>query len=115
MPRRPHDRALLVSFGARLRELRESGGLTQQRLAEAAGVEPKTISVFESGGFAPTITTASVLARVLGVRLSDLFEGVGAPIHAEPGDPEEAAVLDDYRELSAEKRRVVRELLRVIR
>jgi transcriptional regulator with XRE-family HTH domain len=114
MPRRPHDPALLVSLGSRLRELREAAGLTQQKLADAVRVEPKTISMFESGGFAPTVTTASVIAQVLKVKLSDIFEGVGAPARAEPSEPEEAELLEGYRALSEEKKRVVRELMRVL-
>ena len=114
MPRRPQDHDLLVSFGDRLRELRVAAGFTQQRLAEAIRVEPKTISVFESGGFAPTLTTAGELAKALGVPLSALFEGVGVAVQVEPSGAEEAAVLASYRALSEERQQVVRALLRVL-
>jgi transcriptional regulator with XRE-family HTH domain len=36
-------------FGARLRDLRESAGLTQEELAERAGLTGKTISLLERG------------------------------------------------------------------
>lgn len=89
--------------------------MTQQRLADLVRVEAKTVSLFESGAFSPTITTASLLARALGVSLPTLFEGLGKPAVAEPAEPEEVEVLDAYRGLSGEKRKAVRELLRAIR
>jgi hypothetical protein len=58
--------------------------------------------------------SASVNAQVLKAKLSDIFEGVGALARVEPSEPDEAEVLEAYRALSEEKKRVVRELLKVL-
>lgn len=65
-----HDR---VEFGRRLRELRLARGMTQERLAELAARDRTYISQAERGFCNPSLTTISALARVLGVKKSDLI------------------------------------------
>ena len=48
--------------------------LTQEQLAELAGVTRKTINTIETGKFVPSTILALTLARVLNVRVEDLFE-----------------------------------------
>ncbi len=55
------------NFGARLRELREAAGLTQQELASKAGVQWETISRWERGAREPSWSNVLALAGVLGV------------------------------------------------
>ena len=38
-----------MTFGERLRELREAKGITQKKLAEVLGVSPRMVSFYESG------------------------------------------------------------------
>jgi transcriptional regulator with XRE-family HTH domain len=66
------DRA---EFGRRLRELRLERGLTQERLAELAGRDRTYIGQAERGFCNPSLTTIGTLARVLGVKKSDLIGG----------------------------------------
>ena len=47
--------------------------LTQEQLATLAGVTRKTINTIETGRFVPSTTLALTLARVLGLRVEDLF------------------------------------------
>jgi putative transcriptional regulator len=49
-------------------------GMTQQDLADRVGVTRQTILYIEKGKYSPTIGLALRLARVLGVRVEDLFE-----------------------------------------
>ncbi len=49
---------VIVSFGERLRRLREAAGLTQKELAERAGVTPDAVGVFERGARASPTPTA---------------------------------------------------------
>jgi putative transcriptional regulator len=49
-------------------------GMTQQDLADRVGVTRQTILYIEKGKYSPTIGLALRLARVLGVRIEDLFE-----------------------------------------
>ncbi|GHF06367.1 helix-turn-helix domain-containing protein [Streptomyces fumanus] len=67
---RPHP-------GAHLKELRLTAGLTQEHLAERAGLSLGVVKKIERGGVA-RLDTYHALARALGVRTSALFES-GAP------------------------------------
>lgn len=62
-----------VEFGLRLRELRLARGMTQERLAELAGRDRTYISQAERGFCNPSLTTMGTLARILGVKKSDLI------------------------------------------
>ncbi|UED87431.1 helix-turn-helix domain-containing protein [Streptomyces profundus] len=59
--------------GERLREARRARGLTQEGLAERAGLSLGVVKKIERGGSA-RIETYHALARALGVRTSRLFE-----------------------------------------
>ncbi len=55
-------------FGDLLREYRRAAGLTQEELAERAGVSPRSISELERGGaHVPRRDTIGLLARALGL------------------------------------------------
>jgi transcriptional regulator with XRE-family HTH domain len=54
-------------FGARLRELREQAGFTQQALGERAGLTRDGVAQLESGRRKPSWETAYSLASALGV------------------------------------------------
>jgi putative transcriptional regulator len=60
------ERAMQM-FGERLRQLREKAGLTQERLAEASGVNVWTIRNYEQGRREPNWRVAIQLARAIGV------------------------------------------------
>lgn len=73
-----------------LRSLRTRLALSQQELAEAAGVTRQTISGIEGGLYAPSVAVALRLARALGCRVEELFwlEGDLPTVEARPsGDP----------------------------
>lgn len=59
-------------IGAQLREARKAAGLTQQRLAERADRDVKSISRWENGHRAPDLHDLVVLADALNVPLADL-------------------------------------------
>lgn len=54
-------------FAGRLRELRESAGLTQQQLAERASMAWRTITHLESGDRKPSWETVLALSKALDV------------------------------------------------
>src|SRR5262249_28056166 len=66
-------------FGARLRELREAAGLTQQELASRAGVQWETISRWERGAREPSWSNVLALAGVLGVDCTTFNVPAGEP------------------------------------
>ena len=62
----------------RLRELREARLLTQQELAERAGVGVATIIRIETGQVAPHFQTLRKLATALGVEAGELIPDLQA-------------------------------------
>jgi putative transcriptional regulator len=58
-----------------IRRLRfENGEMTQQQLADAAGVTRQTIIAIEAGKYAPSLTLAFKIAQVFAVPLEDVFQ-----------------------------------------
>lgn len=56
-----------MTFGQKLRELREAKGLSRAALAETCGVPFGTIHGYEAGRRSPALATTLKLARALGV------------------------------------------------
>jgi transcriptional regulator with XRE-family HTH domain len=56
-----------TGFAHRLRELREAAGLTQDQLAERAGLYKFSVAKLEQGVREPTWATVLTLAKALGV------------------------------------------------
>jgi putative transcriptional regulator len=64
-----------------IRRLRfEKGEMTQQQLADIAGVTRQTIIAMEQGKYAPSLPLAFRIARAFGVPLDSVFQ-------YEPGNP----------------------------
>ena len=64
----------------RIRELRfHNGELTQQQLAEQAGVTRQTIIALEAGKYVPSLLLAFHLASAFGVQVEDVFQYHGRP------------------------------------
>jgi transcriptional regulator with XRE-family HTH domain len=61
-------------LGMRVREVRKLRGLSQEKLAEQVGVEPKQISRIEGGKSAPSLDTLEAIARSLQVEMKDLLD-----------------------------------------
>ena len=114
MPRR-RDVQLLRSLGARLQEIRKDAGWTQEELAEAIDVEAVTVSRYETGSRALSLTLLARVAQALDVTLSELLD-----IELEMPKPKrmkgEAKLLNTWRSLQEEDRglaiRLVREVAR---
>lgn len=61
-----------------IRKLRfNNGEMTQQELAERAGVTRQTIIAVEAGKYTPSLQLAFSIAKVFGVGVQDVFEDVG--------------------------------------
>ncbi|WP_136513732.1 helix-turn-helix domain-containing protein [Geomonas edaphica] len=61
-------------LGFRIREVRKLRGLSQEKLAEKVGVDPKQISRIEGGKSAPSLDTLEAIAKHLQVEMKDLFD-----------------------------------------
>lgn len=93
MPRREVPDSVAAKVGARIRGLRETMGITQEKLAYEAGLSKGHVSGIEKGLVRPTLTTLSLLAERLEVDLLDLFTF--------PAESPRQKVVDATRGLSA--------------
>ncbi len=66
----------LPQFGANLRAAREQRGLSQEALAQRAGMDPAEIRRLESARRDPGIRVVTRLARALGVRPAEILKGI---------------------------------------
>lgn len=57
----------------KLKSARAAMDLSQQELAELAGVSRQTISAIEKGDYNPTINLCITICRILGKTLDELF------------------------------------------
>ncbi|MFA6543817.1 MAG: helix-turn-helix transcriptional regulator [Limisphaerales bacterium] len=75
MPKRD---PVLASLGLNVRQRREAKALTQEKLAEKAGLDPTYISGIERGLRNPGIRNVARLAKALGLSTAELLKGVDA-------------------------------------
>jgi transcriptional regulator with XRE-family HTH domain len=66
----------LDSFAARLRESRQAKGLSQEELADRSGLHLTAVGRIERAEREPGIRTVYKLARALGLKPAELFEGM---------------------------------------
>jgi len=65
---------LQQKIGNRIRELRESKGISQQNLAAVCNFEKANLSRIEAGRTNPTISTLYKISQALEITLSDLLK-----------------------------------------
>jgi putative transcriptional regulator len=58
----------------RVKELRTAQGLTQEQLAEAAGVSRQSINSIERNRYVPSLELALIFARVFSCPTDDIFK-----------------------------------------
>src|ERR1700709_320939 len=68
-------------IGERLREARQSQGLTARDVAKRVGVSPSLISQIERDKVNPSVSTLWGMVTVLGLTMSDLFSEVESPAY----------------------------------
>ena len=69
------------SFGKILQQIRKARGLTQEKLAELAGIHEKHISKLELGTYMPSFNTLNKILKALDLSIEDVclnFEKVSA-------------------------------------
>jgi transcriptional regulator with XRE-family HTH domain len=66
-----------VALGSRLRQLRNRQGLSQQQLADLAGVDRSFLAQVESGKHSPRVDWLYHVAAALGVHIMELFTESG--------------------------------------
>lgn len=66
----------MATFARNLRNAREKAGLSQDALADKAGMHRNAIALLEAGKRDPKVSTVVKLAKALGVKASDLLKGL---------------------------------------
>lgn len=64
----------IKELGGKVQEARKKRNLTQEELAEMVSVSTTYVGFIEQGQRVPSIKTADKISRVLGIRLSELFD-----------------------------------------
>ncbi len=63
-----------VSLGDRIKQIRKQQGLTQDQVAEAAGIDSKSLSRIECNRFNPAIDTLQALAVAMDIPIKEFFD-----------------------------------------
>ena len=81
MSQRIRHNSIEISLGKNLRRIREAR-ITMEQLATAIGVKFQSIQRYETGKMRIALSTAIMIADVLGIKVSDLTGGVesGVPV-----------------------------------
>jgi transcriptional regulator with XRE-family HTH domain len=73
-PRSMHERAYMQALGLRVRALREERNLTQQALAQSAGIATDMVSRLENGHYSsPGLRTLLRIAAGMGTQVASLL------------------------------------------
>ena len=78
------------AFGAVLRECRKKAGISQEQLAEKAGLDRSFISLVERGIQSPNIVVLLRIAEVLGIAASEVIARTECAIRLATADASEA-------------------------
>lgn len=70
--------SVLSALGQNVRQTREMKNLTQEKLAEFAGLDPTYVSGIERGLRNPGIKNVAKIAKALGLTTAELCKGVNA-------------------------------------
>jgi transcriptional regulator with XRE-family HTH domain len=98
-----------MEVGDKIRRARREKGWTQEQLAQAVGVNKSAVAQWETPGGARTGITVQNLqrvARVLGKRMSDLLEDSPPDEGMIITDPDEIALVELFRRMSARQKDV---------
>jgi transcriptional regulator with XRE-family HTH domain len=60
-------------LGKRIKRIRKQLNLTQEKVAEKVGVSTNYIGFIEQGRYSPSLEVVEKIAKVLKVKVSDLF------------------------------------------
>ena len=90
------------TMGTKIKELRETSGMTQTELAEKVGVSKSVISAYEKGIRNPSNKVLELIADTFGVSLISFFE---------KGHWEHEAITINISDLTAEQQKIIFSLI----
>ena len=75
--------SVLPVLGERLKKARKDRGLTQEQLAERAGLSTRHIAKIEKGDVNPSFEVLSTLVKTLGVSFDAIFDPASEQVEAD--------------------------------
>ena len=75
--------SVLPVLGERLKRARKDRGLTQEQLAERAGLSTRHIAKIEKGDVNPSFEVLSTLVKTLGVSFDAIFDPASEQVESE--------------------------------
>lgn len=96
------------NLGLRVRSLRIAAGITQEQLAEKAGLSLKHLGELERGRSNPTLSSLHALATGLGVSMAALFDFEGIDV---PPDIAKKSLCDAVENASDKERQTMLRIL----
>ncbi|WP_165452259.1 helix-turn-helix domain-containing protein [Paenibacillus thalictri] len=104
---------IAVLVGEKIRALRQSRGLSQEKLAFKSGLNTSYLGQVERGEKSPTIVTLDKIATALDTRLDELFHfDHGTAIEAEPSYADK--ILFELRGRTEEEKKAVYEFVKQV-
>ena len=107
------ERDLYGALGRRAAQLRHQREMTQQQLAELVGVQPETVSRWETGQRGMSVATLARLADALDVSLGDLLD-IERTLPEPSVDPLEQQLLMVWRTLGDRDQRSILAVARTL-
>lgn len=68
------DRSIYILIGQRIKQIRESKGVTQQQISDICDFEKSTVSRIEAGRTNLTIKNLYKISQALGVSMKDIVD-----------------------------------------
>lgn len=90
------DEQTLKALGERIRDLRATAEMSQEKLCEAAGVDRAYISQIEGGTRNPSVSVVARIADALGVTVSELLGEDVSPLSTGTSRSPQMLVLSDW-------------------
>ncbi len=96
-----------MSFGSRLKFLRDRQRVSQHELADVLGVKEATIGNYESGTSSPKMETMIKIFKYFNVTPNYMFQDEMNILESRPLDPKEKILVEKYSFLDYYGKRVV--------
>jgi len=100
------DQLGVGQLGQRLAQIRKRQGMSQAELAELCGVDPVTVSRWETGTRVPDLHAVIRLTQALGVGLDVIVGPIYRP-QLDTDDPAEVELVHIWRRLAAADQQLV--------
>lgn len=101
---------ILVAVGERIRLIRKSQGLSQEKMAEKTGLSPSYFGFVERGQKQVTLVTLKSIADALGVDIAVLFEGCTFEGKKSTAEAEMAALTKAARGIGLDQLKALRKV-----